>query len=272
MAKKKNNQPNVVYYTDELNDDFAGTHIKPKKVDQNFKYAKRNFLWNICSFLIYYLIAIPVVWVYERIFLQVKIKNKKALKKIKKQKCFFYGNHTSFIDAFTPNILSFPTRNRILVSPDTISIPCVKNLVQMLGAVPVPNTLSGMKKFTESVYHLHKHSNITIYPEAHIWPYFTGIRNFSDKSFGYPITTNSPVVAFFTAYSEPKGLFSRYRKANITIYVNEPVFPNRELPKKEAQKELRNKVYDFMKDCSEKYNTHVVTQYKHISEKSEENN
>lgn len=267
MKNKKQKEPKICYYSDELNDDFANTNIKQKKVDQNFKYSKRNFVWNIFAWLIYYGIAMSCIYVYEKLFLRVKVVNKKAFKKLKHQKCFIYGNHTSFIDAYTPNLISFPTRNRILTSPDAVSIPCIKNLVQMLGAVPIPNNISGMKKFTEAVYDYHKKCNITIYPEAHIWPYNTGVRNFVDSSFGYPVSTGSPVIAFFVAYSEPKGAFARYRRANITIYISDPIYPDTTKPKKEAQKELRDKVFNFMKDCSEKYSTYKVIDYKHISEK-----
>ena len=137
----------------------------------------------------------------------------------------------------------------------------------MLGALPLPTGTSGMQNFVKAVSYYNKSCNITIYPEAHIWPYYTGVRNFKDSSFRYAILTNSPVVAFFTAYSKPKGLFKHLRKANITVYVSDPIYPNTDISKKEAQKELRDKVFKFMKTCSEKYSTHKVIEYKHISEK-----
>lgn len=261
MKEKKKTEKKVFYYTDPLNDDFAGTNINEKKVDHTFKYVHKNPIWRFFAFIVYYIIAIPFVWLYERIFLRAKFVNKKALKKIK-QPYFMYGNHTGFIDAFSPNLISFPKRNKILVSPDTVSIKGLRTIVEMLGAIPVPSELDGIKKFTEAIKYTHqKKCNITIYPEAHIWPYYTGVRPFKSTSFGYPVMLNAPVVAFFTAYSEPKGLFKSLRKANVTIYISEPIYPNKELPRKQAQEELRNKVYDFMTKCSEKYSTYQVIQY-----------
>ena len=101
----------ILYYEDELNDDFAGTHIQAKPIDELFHYKHKNPIWRFFSFFFYYCIAFPLIWLYERVFLQVKFVNKKALKKLKGTPCFFYGNHTSFMDAFTPNLLSFPKSN-----------------------------------------------------------------------------------------------------------------------------------------------------------------
>ena len=57
----------------------------------------------------------------------------------------------------------------------------------------------------------------------------------------------------------------------MTVYVSEPFYPDSSKTKKESQKELRDKVYNFMKDCSEKYSTYKVIDYKHINEKPKEN-
>lgn len=248
----------IVYYSDETKDDFAGTNIAKKKVDANFKYIRKNPFWLLLSFVLYYLIAIPLVWVFERIILRVKFVNKSALKPYRKRCCYFYGNHTGYIDAYTPNLLSIPRRNRIIVGPDTTSINFLKNITQMLGAIPLPTEMSGMRKFSEAVDHYHKKCNITIYPEAHIWPYYTGVRPFSDASFAYAVKHNAPVFAFFTAYTRPKGFLSCFRKANITVYVSEAIFPDEGLVGREARMNLRDKVYNFMLSKSELSDYQVI--------------
>lgn len=98
MRKQKDKK--VIYYSDPINDDFAGTKIATKVVDEKFKYIHKNILWRFCSFVLYYLIAFPLVWLYCRVFMRIKIINKKAIKKLKKQPYFLYGNHTGFYDAF----------------------------------------------------------------------------------------------------------------------------------------------------------------------------
>ncbi len=256
---KKEKAKKVVYYQDALHDDFAGTNIHTAVVDGDFRFIHTSFLWNACAFLLYYGLVVPLVWVFMRIFLRVKFVNRQAMKRL--GPCYIYGNHTSFLDAFIPNLMSLPRRNRILVGPDTVSIQGIKNIVQMLGALPIPSTISGMKKFLQAVEHYSSTQNITIYPEAHIWPYYTGVRPFGDASFAYPVKSNSPVIAFFTAYTAPKGFCAWFRKANITVYISDPVYPDPTLTPREARKALRDKVYTFM-ETHTRYSTCEVIQYR----------
>ena len=82
MRKK---EPKIVYYTDELNNDFAGTNIKTRVIDDSFKYIHKGFLWRAVSFLLYYVLAFPLVLIFEKLILGVKFVNRSALKKHKKQ-------------------------------------------------------------------------------------------------------------------------------------------------------------------------------------------
>ena len=256
----KSEKIKTVYYGNECEDDFAGTNINSKTVDKNFKYIHKNVIWRALAFIAYYFIAYPLVWLYERVILRVKFVNKKALKAYKKQSSFYYGNHTGFIDAFTPNIMSVSRRNKIIVNADSVSIKGLKNIVQMLGALPVPTEMNGFKNFVRAIDYYHKKCNITIYPEAHIWPYFTGVRNFSDASFNYPIKYGAPTFAFFTAYTKPKGFLSFLRKANVTVYISDPIFCDEGLTGINARKNLRDKVYNFMVEKS-KLSTYEVIRY-----------
>lgn len=265
---KKSREKRTIYFSDELNDDFAGTNIKKQAVNKNYRYAN-NVFEKICSFLVYYLLAVPLVWFYVKIILRVKFVNKKAVKKFKKQPYFLYGNHTGYFDVFTPNLISFPRRNRIISSADAVSIKGIKTLVKMLGALPIPEDYGGMKNFIKAIDFYHKKSNITINPEAHIWPYYNGIRPFSDTSFYYPIKLNSPVFAFFTAFSKPKGFLSVFRKANITVYISDAFFPNEGNTEKEKKKILRDKVYNFMLEKSKLSDYEVI---KYLPAKSDKKN
>ena len=158
----------------------------------------------------------------------------------------------------------------IVVSPDTVSIKGLRTIVQWLGAIPTPSDVSGMRNFKTAVMHSSESRNVTVYPEAHIWPYFTGVRDFPDTSFIYPVERNAPVIAFFTAFSEPYGFLSCFRKANMTVYVSDPIYPDPALPPREARKELRDKVYAFMKECSQKHSNYEVIQYIKTEKKESE--
>lgn len=265
----KNKKQKVIYYSDETSDDFAGTNIQTKKIDENYKYVHKNLVWRFFEFIVYYLIAVPLVWFFMRVILRVKFVNKKAVKSCKKQPYYMYGNHTGFIDAFTPNLISVPRKNMIVVGPDAVSIKGLKTIVEMLGAIPTPSNVKTAKNFMKAISHHHKTRNVTVYPEAHIWPYFNGVRQFPDTSFAYPAKDNSPVFAFFTAYTKPKGFLSFLRKANITVYVSDPILPDENLTVSERKKQLRDKVYAFMQEKS-KLSDYEVIKYVKITTETEE--
>lgn len=264
---KKNKK--IVYYSDPINDDFSGTNIKTKKIDKNYKYIHKNFLWRFFAAITYFFVW-PIIYFIEVVVLGVRFKNKKAVRKIKGG-CFLYGNHTAFFDAYTPAILSGRKFNKLITHPDVISIKGIKTFVQWLGAVPVASDLATTRNMVKAIeYFNKKRNNITIYPEAHIWPYYTGVRPFKSSSFLYPVKFNSPVIAFFTAYSKPTGLFKKLKKANITIYVSEPFYPDLTKPIKVAQQGLRDKVYNFMCEMSSKYSNYEVIKY--VYKNDSENN
>ena len=133
----------------------------------------------------------------------------------------------------------------------------------MLGAMPLGYDMDSMKKMIHTVSkRYHEKSCITIYPEAHIWPYYTGIRPFKSASFAYPVGLNAPVVAMVVTYRKrcfPFRLFFQYPA--ITVYCSDPMYTNPTLGKKAAKEELRNRVYEWMKETAEKYSTYEYIRY-----------
>ena len=266
MGKNKK-EKKVIYYSDPLHDDFAGTNIKTVDVGSDFVYIHGRF-WRFCSTVLYY-IVLPIVSFLEFCFSGVRIVGRKNARRIKGG-FFMYGNHTSFFDAYAPAVMVGPKRAHVIASADSVSIRGLGTVVQMLGGIPIPNSFGGMKNFVDALeYYYRKGRMIAVYPEAHIWPYYTGVRPFESTSFRYPVKFNSPVIACFTAYSQPRGLSKLYRKSKKTIYVSEPIYPDTSLPLKDAQQKLRDEVYEYMKKISEKYSTNSLIEYVYVPKPSE---
>ena len=133
----------VYYYNDEVNDDFASTNgkINSDTVNGDYRYSHPSVGWKIASFFAYRVFATPLVWLYTKVWLGVRVKNRRALRKVKG--CFVYMNHTQNIaDAFLPTISAFPKRAYVVTGPETVSIKGIRVLVALLGAVPLPSALS----------------------------------------------------------------------------------------------------------------------------------
>ena len=249
MAKK------VIYYEDAQKDDFADNGLKAKTVPPDFPFAIKNPLWVGLEFVTYRLIATPLVWLIGKIGFGLKVKNRKVLREIKGTGYYLYGNHTqNMMDAYTPTLIAFPKHTHIITGPEAVSVPVLKSAVQLLGGIPLPSTLGGFRPFTNALHlRIHQKRAIAIYPEAHIWPWYTGIRNFPDGSFSYPVKENVPVIAFVTTYRKRKIFKNLWPCITVTL---SPVFyPDSSLSPHEAKKDLRDKVYEFMcKTASSKDN------------------
>lgn len=242
MARK------TIYYRDPLDDDFAGTKINTKTVPADFPFVVRNPFWVVLEFICYRLIATPLVWLIGKIGFGLKIRNRKALKRLRKTGFYLYGNHTqAMMDAYVPTLCVFPHKAHIIANPDAVSIPGIRWLVMMLGAIPLPGTAKGYRAFGEALdARVAQRHVIAVYPEAHIWPWAACIRPFPDGSFGYPVRQNVPAVASVTTYRKRK-LFSKL-PPKMTVTLSEPFYPDQTLSPREARHVLRDQVYRFMEE------------------------
>jgi 1-acyl-sn-glycerol-3-phosphate acyltransferase len=242
----------TLYYSDELHDDFARTNIKAREIGPDYPYVHKNILWRIGAFLLYYVLAVPLAFLISKVYLGLKFENRQVLRQLHHTGYFLYGNHTHMLDAFLPILVSFPKRAYVVTSPDAVSLPCLSNVVQMLGALPIPTKFSGMRGFLCAIRQRYAQgTSITIFPEAHIWPYYTGIRPFPDTSFRYPVGLGAPVVAMAVTYRKRRGLFLLSQRPGTTVTLSEPMYPKTGLRPKEAQAELRDRVYQFLIDTSQ---------------------
>ena len=151
---------------------------------------------------------------------------------------------SAFPNATMPTLLAFPRRAYVLASPDALSIPLISRLVQMLGAMPVPDTLAGHRPFLRALEtRAAEGALIAVYPEAHIWPYYTGVRPFSDASFAYPVHFGCPVVACAVTY---RRRLLPFLPPALTLTLSDPILPNPDAAPGEERRRLRDQVYRFL--------------------------
>ena len=234
----------VFYYTDELNDDFSSAKITPKVIDKDYVYIYNSFFKKATRFFWYRIVFFPIAILYAKIKFHHKVKNQEVIKPYKKGGYFLYGNHTQGTgDAFMVQRINKSKGKHVIVHPDNISMPVLGRITPSLGAIPLPNDMVAYKNFMNAIEtHIKQRECVVIYPEAHIWPYYTGIRPFVDTSFQYPIKLDVPTFCFTNTYQ--KRWLSK--KPRIVTYVDGPFFPNKELSFKAQRTDLRNQVYSCM--------------------------
>ncbi len=238
----------VFYYTDPLRDDFAGTDIATKPLPESYVYIPKNPLRRAAAWVLHHCIATPVCFLILKLLYGQKIVGRSKLRPYRRTGYFLYGNHTRAAgDAFTPSMAAFPKKPYVLVNPDAVSIPFLKRLVEDLGGMPVPDSFELQKKLVAAIRaRMQGGGVVAIYPEAHIWPLYTGVRPFSASSFVYPVDTKKPAFAFTATYKKRKF----FGGVKATVYVDGPFFPDETLPRREQKLDLRERVYAAMTERS----------------------
>lgn len=239
MDKRK-----VIYYTDELNDEFSIAQITPRHIDENYVYIHDSLFKRFTHFFWYRIIATPIAFLYVKLTFHQKIVGRKAFRACRKRGYFLYGNHTQIIgDAFIPSLLNFPKHDYVIVHPNNVSMPWLGKVTPSLGALPIPDEKAAYRNFNAAIEtHIQRKHGVVIYPEAHIWPYYTRIRPFVDTSFTYPSKLSAPVYCFTNTYHLRKP----GKEPKIITYIDGPFYPDPALPLKERRKNLRNQVYTAM--------------------------
>ena len=250
----------IVYYSDELRDEFSTAVIQARPIDENYDYGGKTFSWKVKRFFLHRIFAQPIAVLYLKLVFRHRIMNRSVLKKYKKGPMFVYGNHTNvFADPLVPTFVSFPQQAFVIVHPNNVSMPVWGKIMPYLGALPLPDNFSAMKNFIGTVkYHVEHNKSIYIYPEAHIWPFYTKIRPFPDVSFKYPIDYGCPVFCFTNVYK--KRRFSENPK--MLTYVDGPFFADEKLSPKERRRKLRDEVYNAMCRRSALNDVEIITYIK----------
>lgn len=231
----------VFYYSDELNDDFAGTNITRRRLPDDYEYHKKGVIPKLRRIFLYHALVQPLALFHGW---RVKFVGRDKLKAYKKGGAFIYGNHTSrFSDAINPTCIAFPRSADVVVNADAMSIKGLGWVLESIGALPIPEGFHAMSRFISAIDKAIKMGRwVAIYPEAHIWRYYTKIRPFAATSFAYPVRCGAPAFAFTMTYQKRKNS----KRPKRIVYVDGPFFPDSSLPPKQAAAKLRDEVYAAM--------------------------
>ncbi|MBQ4324458.1 MAG: hypothetical protein IJC29_01560 [Clostridia bacterium] len=233
----------TVYYRAE-DEEHSGIERSCPTVDEHFRYVPKCLLWRACAFVVYRLIITPFAFLWCKLKFRHKIKNKRVLRACRDRGLFLYGNHTLMSgDAYIPSLVTFPKRCYVVVNPQNLSVRGTRNLLKMCGAIPTPTTYRGLRSFSEALEKrtVQNHA-VTVYPEAHIWPYYTGIRPFPETSFTYPVRMDEAVYCFTNTFHRRR----LGKTPKVITYVDGPFYPDATLPRGERAKDLRDRVYATM--------------------------
>jgi len=260
----------VFYYKSE-EDDPIQTDEQEKKVEvglpKGYEFIPRHWWVRLYSATLFRLFWIFGQW-YEKRYWQAKFYGREKLKAAKGKGYVLYANHTNpFHDVFGP---AFAADRRIftIISPVNLKIPGIGKFLPMIGGLPLGKTAAEKKAFNEAVdKRLKQKKVLVVYPEAHVWPYYTGVRKFpaGDRSFKYAVRNDLPVYTMTTTYHKRKDK-KHGDLPRMDVYVDGPFWPDTNKNEDENRAILAQKAYDSMVKYSKK-STYNYFEYKKKSKK-----
>lgn len=237
------NNPNTsrIKYYNSFNQDFTESRNQDFRLPEDYSWLG-GFARKVGSILLYPLILL-IDFVYMKFVAHVRVRNKRVLRG-EKGGYYLYANHTLlFGDVVDPFRICWPKRPKIVCSAANLGIAIIGGWLPAAGALPIPNSLRGLKDFSDAIARLIKEkSPIVIYPESHMWPWYTDIRPFATASFHYPVAYNAPVYTATTTFQESRI----FKKPKVTIYVDGPLNIDKNLSRKEQQADIAQKVRETM--------------------------
>lgn len=244
---KRHRECKTMYYQSH-EDDFVESKNQSMRLPADYVWIHNSLSYRIASQCLYWVVS-SVAALYCRFGLHVAFENRAVLRQCRRSGCFLYANHTQPIgDALIPIRALSSKRCYIVAAPANLGIPVLGRLLPMLGALPIPDSVAGKRELHKAIRRrIHERRSVVIYPEAHVWPWYTGIRPYPATAFCYPVDCKAPAFCITTTYRER----SPGKKPRLVIYADGPFYPDPALSKKGQKEKLRNEIYACMERRSQ---------------------
>ena len=219
-------------------------------IDNSFGY---KFNRRVNAFVLSVLVAL-----YHRICLGLRIEGRSILRKYRKELkggAITVSNHVWREDA----VMVFHAVRKYYhmhmpVYAKHLNNPGFYWMLRYMGGVPVPESLAGMRGFNNAFDSFHAKGDwIHVFPEAVRWDCYSFIRPFHKGTFSMAYKYDCPVVPCVITYRERKGFFRLTGKKQIplfTIHILEPVFANKNLPRKAAVEDMCVRAHSEMVEAA----------------------
>ena len=255
----------VFYYASE-EDDPIKTDEQEKRVEvglpEGYEFIPKHWWTRVWSAILYRVFWVFGQW-YERRYWGVKVYGREKLKQARGVGYVMYANHTNpFHDVFGPAVAA-DRRIFTIISPVNLKVPGIGPMLPLIGGLPLGKSRDEKRAFNEAVdKRLAQKKCLVVYPEAHVWPYYTGVRKFpaGDRSFKYAVRNGVPVFTMTTTYHKRKN-GKRGDLPRMDVYVDGPWWPDETKSEEENRADLASKAYDSMVKYSKK-STYEYFKYK----------
>ena len=210
-------------------------------VNEKYKYVPTNIFFRIISWIVYYIIAVPILSILLKLVYDLKIEGKENIKNLQGG-AITVSNHVLVLDCAMVG-LAVCGKKKIFYTTqsESFQIPFVRKLIKLLRAIPIPKGVKNKERMVKEISNLLKDKKfVHFYPEAILYPYCNKIRHFKNGAFDLAIKNDVPVVPIVIKFRQPKGIRKILkRKKDATLKILEPIYFENIL-KEESQENLEN--------------------------------
>ncbi len=218
---------------------------KHKVVDENWKYKRKNPFYIIgAGFL--RLLALIFLPIWMKCSTHYKIRGKENLKGLKKKGVVIVSNHVHPTDSplIATRVFGAGRKVRIITLSGNMDIPVASDLMVALGAIPIADTIRGVKNFTTTINELlQKGKPVLFFPEAALWPYYRGLRPFHKGAFTFAVKNKAIILPILTTFTTKKN-----GKQKMVLTICQPI-----MPQDKSAEELREYTEDYCKNYLEDF-------------------
>jgi glycosyltransferase involved in cell wall biosynthesis/1-acyl-sn-glycerol-3-phosphate acyltransferase len=217
------------------------------------KKIKYGIIYNFFSYFMFYVIALPVLSIINKLFFGLQIKGKRNIRSIirKHLGAVTIINHVHNLDSEIATFATLPKKPIYTSLPSNFNLPIAGNLVNILGAVPIPVTPSENRVFFyELERKLRAGKFVHFFPEGELIPYDMKLRPFRRGAFNLAVKANVPVIPMMIVYRERKA---KNKKPKFTVIVGKPIYPDNKLFYAEMCEKLQTECHTAMEELSDSF-------------------
>ena len=239
-------------------------NVKEIKLKKDYTFFNQNPFFKLGSFFVVLLIKIFVYFIYGKLFSGLRIRGKKNLKHLKKDRFILVSNHVHVLDAIWLGSLIFPRKIYVTMLQSNLGLPYVGNILRIAGGIPIPETKEHMVHFLDELKtELSKKTPVLVMPEASIRPYHVGIRKFLSGAFRFAADSDAKILPFVYVYKKPNFIQKLYsKKPRLHLHILEPV--------EVIQGETRQKTYALTRDKVHQIMSNYFNEHSDLKEENYE--
>lgn len=199
----------------------------------------KNPLFRFFSNAIFYCIAVPLLVPLDFFWFGFRRRGRKNLKRLKGKGAVVICNHVHNFDCTFVGLSILPRRAVFTSLEYLFKRPLVGPLIRLMGSVPVPAGVKGMRRFLEELSgEAERGRLICIYPEGMIEPYCDALREFHEGAFSIAARSGVPILPLMLTTRPPRGIWRLKRRPCFTMEIGEPIYPSKEGTVKEKTRSL----------------------------------